>query len=86
MGENKKKVCCDKISWEFIKDASHARGCEFTYGKCINCHSNLIHIFHTIVNHDGDYQIVSPKFVEEMLSHQGSELKQFMKKWYDDIS
>jgi hypothetical protein len=86
MNENKKSTCCDTVNWEFIQDASHARGCEFTYGKCSNCDSNLIHMFHTLANDDGYYEIVSPEFVTQMQTLEGNDLKQFMKNWYDEIN
>jgi len=79
------KNCCNNLKWEFVKDVNHARGCDFTYGKCSSCGSDLIHLFHSTVNNDGYYQIVSPEFVTEMLKLEGNELKQFMKKWYDEL-
>lgn len=85
MSDNKNKICCDNHNWEFIQDASHARGCEFTYGQCTHCGSHLIHMFHTMGNHE-HYKIVSPEFITKLQSHEGAELKQFMKNWYDEIS
>ncbi|HOP23128.1 MAG TPA: hypothetical protein PK055_02695 [Gammaproteobacteria bacterium] len=82
---DKIKTCCDNIKWQFIQDAGHARGCEFTYGKCTNCGADLIHLFHTIGNDDGYYQIVSPEFISQMQSLESNELKQFMKNWYDSL-
>jgi hypothetical protein len=78
-------TCCDNLKWEFIQDAHHARGCEFTYGKCVSCGSPLIHLYHVATNDAGYYEAVSEKFISEMLKYQGAELKQFMKQWYDEL-
>jgi len=86
MNDNTKKSCCSETKWVFIQDACHARGCEFTYGKCTNCNRDLIHMFHTMANNDGYYEIVKPEFVTKMQALEGNELKQFMKKWYDEIN
>lgn len=80
------KTCCKNLKWEFIQDANHARGCEFTYGKCLSCGSPLIHLFHTATIDAGHYQVVSDQFIFEMLKHEGDELKQYMKQWYDDLN
>lgn len=79
------KTCCDDLKWEFIQDAHHARGCEFTYGKCAHCGSHLIHMFHTAAVNDGYYEIVSQDFITQMMKLEGAELKQYMKQWYDDL-
>ena len=79
------KKCCNNLNWKFIQDAHHARGCDFTYGKCTNCGRHLIHMFHTAVNDEGHYEIVSSEFISEMLKQEGADLKQFMKKWYDNL-
>lgn len=79
------KSCCSNLRWEFVQDAHHARGCEFTYGVCASCGSNLIHLYHTTANDSGCYEVVTTEFITEMLKHEGVELKQFMKQWYDDL-
>ena len=79
-------TCCENLKWHFVQDAHHARGCEFTYGKCLSCGSHVIHLFHTAVNHDGSYVVVDEPFVSEMLRLEGTELKQFMKQWYDELN
>jgi hypothetical protein len=79
------KTCCNQLNWEFIQDASHARGCEFTYGKCTNCGSHLIHLFYTAVVSEGGYEVVSSDFISAMQKLEGAELKQFMKNWYDQL-
>jgi hypothetical protein len=39
-----------------------------------------------MANNDGYYEIVKPEFVTKMQALEGNELKQFMKKWYDEIN
>jgi len=83
MNEQKKHSCCDQFNWEFIQDASHARACEFTLGKCTHCGSHIMHLFHTMGNHE-HYVTIDTEFVEKIQSLEGSALKQFMKNWYDE--
>ena len=85
MTDEKKNICCEHLNWEFVQDASHARGCEFTYGKCSNCGSDLIHMFHTMANHE-HYEKVTADVIAKIQSLEGKDLKQFMKQWYDEIN
>ncbi len=76
------KKCCENQKWKYISDASHADGCEFTYGICESCGANLIHLYHAVVGDEGYYEIVDQIFIDEMLKLKGKELKNFMREWY----
>ena len=79
--------CCENYEWEFITDAGKADGCEFTYGRCKSCHSNLINLWYTpIVGIDDNNVVVSQEFVDEMLALDGNELKEFMRNWHNSLS
>ena len=73
------------MEWYYISDASHADGCEFTYGKCRNCSANLIHMYVAVIGDCGYFETVSQEFVDDMLSLKGKALKNFMREWYNSL-
>lgn len=75
-------TCCSNQVFEFVADASHADGCEFTLGKCENCRAWLIHCFHTATVHEGTCAVAETTTASAILALQSKELKAFMRDWY----
>lgn len=78
--------CCENQKWYYVADASHADGCEFTYGKCRNCSANLIHLYVAAIGGAKDFfRVVPQEFVNEMVKLKGKALKNFMREWYNSL-
>lgn len=74
--------CCKNQRWKYIADASHADGCEFTYGICASCGAHLIHLYHAAIGDEGYFEIVDQAFIDKMLELKGKALKNYMREWY----
>ena len=81
----RKEQCCSRYRWKFIADASHADGCEFTYGQCQSCSSHLINITTTIQPKDNVNVIVSSEFIDALFKLNGRERKEYMRNWYNEL-
>lgn len=78
--------CCENYQWEFVADAGKANGCEFTYGRCKACQSNLINLWYTPILGPGDNNVVvSQEFVDEMLRLEGKARNDFMRNWHHSL-
>lgn len=78
-------TCCSNLEFEFVADASHADGCEFTLGKCKNCRADLIHCFQTAIIHAGVYEVIDADLALKIVQLQDKEQKEFMRAWYRSL-